>query len=94
VCYTIKTIISQSYLVSVAGLDEQGLYRVVGVRGKVNKLMEMGLDRRKADKLNLDDPCEWESKTITSALKKYLSGLREPLMTFRYHNAFISAASE
>ncbi|XP_054260735.1 rho GTPase-activating protein 26 isoform X2 [Macrosteles quadrilineatus] len=74
------------------GLDEQGLYRVVGVRGKVNKLIEMGLDRRKADKLNLDDPCEWESKTITSALKKYLSSLREPLMTFRYHNSFISAA--
>lgn len=76
------------------GLDEQGLYRVVGVKGKVNKLLEMGLDRRKADKMNLEDPCEWESKTLTSALKKYLASLREPLMTFRYHCAFISAASK
>ncbi|KAG8262537.1 Rho GTPase-activating protein 42, variant 2 [Homalodisca vitripennis] len=74
------------------GLDEQGLYRVVGVKGKVNKLLEMGLDRRKVDKLTLDDPCEWESKTITSALKKYLASLREPLMTFHYHSSFISAA--
>uniref|UniRef100_A0A1B6L4C8 Rho GTPase-activating protein 26 n=1 Tax=Graphocephala atropunctata TaxID=36148 RepID=A0A1B6L4C8_9HEMI len=74
------------------GLDEQGLYRVVGVKGKVNKLLEMGLDRRKVDKMILDDPCEWESKTITSALKKYLAGLREPLMTFRYHSSFINAA--
>ena len=38
------------------GLEEQGLYRVVGVSSKVNKLLAMGLDRRKADKLNLDDP--------------------------------------
>ena len=28
-------------------------------------------DRRKADKLNLDDQGEWEIKTITSALKNY-----------------------
>uniref|UniRef100_A0A1B6CK14 Rho GTPase-activating protein 26 n=2 Tax=Clastoptera arizonana TaxID=38151 RepID=A0A1B6CK14_9HEMI len=74
------------------GLEEQGLYRVVGVKGKVNKLLEMGLDRRKLEKINLDDPCEWESKTITSALKTYLRNLTEPLMTFRYHSAFIIAA--
>jgi len=55
----------------------------------------MGLDRRKTDKLGaLDDPFEWESKTITSALKTYLRNLPEPLMTFRYHNSFIAAASK
>lgn len=74
------------------GLEEQGLYRVVGVSSKVNKLFAMGLDRRKTEKLNLDDPLEWESKTITSALKTYLRNLPEPLMTFRYHNSFIAAA--
>ncbi len=77
-----------------AGLHEQGLYRVVGVTSKVNKLLAMGLDRRKADKLNLDDSQEWESKTITSALKTYLRTLNEPLMTFKYHNSFILAASK
>jgi hypothetical protein len=55
----------------------------------------MGLDRRKTDKLvALDDPFEWESKTITSSLKTYLRNLSEPLMTFRYHSGFIAAASK
>lgn len=54
----------------------------------------MGLDRRKNEKLNLEDAQEWESKTITSALKTYLRNLQEPLMTFKYHNSFISAASK
>lgn len=76
------------------GLEEQGLYRIVGVASKVNKLLTMGLDRRKSDKLpNMDDPLEWETKTITSALKSYLRNLPEPLMTYRYHNGFIAAAS-
>ncbi|KAL6417882.1 hypothetical protein ACFW04_012460 [Cataglyphis niger] len=75
------------------GLEEQGLYRVVGVASKVNKLLTMGLDKRKIDKLNLNDRFEWESKTITSALKTYLRTLSEPLMTFRYYNSFITAAS-
>lgn len=77
------------------GLEEQGIYRVVGVQSKVAKLLTMGLDRRKSDKLlNLDDPQEWETKTITSALKSYLRNLPEPLMTHRYHNGFIAAVSK
>ncbi|XP_012530986.1 rho GTPase-activating protein 26 isoform X3 [Monomorium pharaonis] len=76
------------------GLEEQGLYRVVGVASKVNKLLTMGLDKRKIDKLNLSDRFEWESKTITSALKTYLRTLSEPLMTFRYYNSFITAAKQ
>ncbi|XP_065158393.1 rho GTPase-activating protein 26 isoform X2 [Atheta coriaria] len=73
------------------GLEEQGLYRVVGVTSKVTKLLTMGLDRRKADKVNLDDVQEWETKTITSALKSYLRNLPEPLMTHTHHNKFIKA---
>ncbi|XP_029174830.1 rho GTPase-activating protein 26 isoform X1 [Nylanderia fulva] len=76
------------------GLEEQGLYRVVGVASKVNKLLVMGLDKRKIDKINLNDRFEWESKTITSALKTYLRMLSEPLMTFRYYNSFITAAKQ
>lgn len=79
--------------IDLTGLEEQGLYRVVGVASKVNKLLTMGLDKRKTDKLNLNDRFEWESKTITSALKTYLRTLSEPLMTFRYYNSFITAAS-
>lgn len=79
--------------INLTGLEEQGLYRVVGVASKVNKLLTMGLDKRKTDKLNLNDRFEWESKTITSALKTYLRTLSEPLMTFRYYNSFITAAS-
>ncbi|CAG9860721.1 unnamed protein product [Phyllotreta striolata] len=73
------------------GLEEQGLYRVVGVSSKVTKLLNLGLDRRKNDRFSLDDPVEWETKTITSALKMYLRNLPEPLMTFRFHNGFIAA---
>lgn len=73
------------------GLEEQGIYRVVGVTSKVSKLLAMGLDRRKNDRLLLDDPQEWETKTITSALKTYLRNLPEPLMSYRHHNDFINA---
>lgn len=75
-----------------AGLEEQGLYRVVGVASKVTKLLTAGLDRRKSDKLNLEDGMEWESKTITSAVKTFFRNLPEPIMTFRLHFQFIAAA--
>ncbi|XP_067663631.1 rho GTPase-activating protein 26-like isoform X2 [Haliotis asinina] len=76
------------------GLQEQGLYRVVGVNSKVNRLIQMGLDRRKSDKLQLDDPTAWETKTITSAVKNYLRSLPEPLMSFKLHEEFIKAAKQ
>ncbi|CAG7818348.1 unnamed protein product [Allacma fusca] len=76
------------------GLEEQGLYRLVGVSSKVSKLLSQGLDRRKSERLVLSDRCEWETKTITSALKTYFRNLPEPVMTFRYHEAFIAAAKQ
>ncbi|XP_071088497.1 rho GTPase-activating protein 26-like isoform X8 [Haliotis cracherodii] len=76
------------------GLQEQGLYRVVGVNSKVNRLIQMGLDRRKTDKIQLDDPTAWETKTITSAVKNYLRSLPEPLMSFKLHEEFIKAAKQ
>ena len=57
------------------GLEDQGMYRVVGVASKVTKLMTMGLDRRRADSLNLEDNIEWETKTVTSSIKTFLRNL-------------------
>lgn len=83
------------------GLEEEGLYRIGGVGTKITKLLNMGLDRKKTEKERLsffNEPEHssdiLESKTIASALKLYLRNLDEPLMTFRYHGAFISSASK
>lgn len=81
-------------LLAFLGLEDQGLYRVVGVTSKVNRLLTMGLEKRKLEKLNFDDHTEIESKTITSAVKTFLRNLPEPIMTFRLHSKFIAAASE
>lgn len=71
------------------GLDEQGLYRVAGVASKVARLVAL----RRAP-AQLHDPTEWESRTLTSALKGYLRALPEPLLTRRLHRRLLAAASE
>lgn len=76
------------------GLHEQGLYRMVGVNSKVTNLLKTVLDPKKADKVSFDDPAQWETKTITSAIKNYLRSLPEPLMTFKLHEQFIKAAKQ
>ncbi|XP_060063535.1 rho GTPase-activating protein 26-like isoform X1 [Ylistrum balloti] len=76
------------------GLFDQGLYRVVGVSSKVSKLITLGLDPKKKDKINIDDPSQFEIKTVTSAVKHYLRSLPEPLMTFKFHSDFIAAAKQ
>jgi hypothetical protein len=43
---------------------------------------------------SFDDPFEFESKTITSAVKTFFRNLPEPIMTFKLHASFIEAASE
>ena len=66
----------------IAGITDQGLYRIVGVGSKVQNLLLQCIDKKKAKSIDLaDEECEWEVKTITSALKQYLrlvcsSGLR------------------
>ena len=86
------------HVIEKRGLEDQGLYRVVGVASKVNRLIQMCLDRRKvtdgSEIYDFDSSDDWETKTITSALKTYFRNLPEPLMTFRYHLAFIAAASK
>ncbi|VDM13429.1 unnamed protein product [Wuchereria bancrofti] len=75
------------------GICEQGLYRNCGVTSKVQKLLQIGLDKRRSmyDKLSFTDD-EWEIKTLSSALKTFLRNLPEPLMTFDLHPHFINAA--
>lgn len=71
------------------GINEQGLYRIVGVNSRVQKLL--GLLMGTAD-VDLESSTEWEIKTITSTLKHYLRVLPAPLMTFQLQHGFIKAA--
>lgn len=77
------------------GLEEQGLYRVAGVASKVARLVAAAADpRRLPPPARLHDPTEWESKTLTSALKSYLRALPDRLLTRRLHRQLIQAASQ
>ncbi|CAF4699397.1 unnamed protein product, partial [Rotaria sp. Silwood2] len=76
------------------GLDEQGLYRIVGMQSKVNSLVAGHFDVHKTLAQRLETPVEedMELKTICSALKLFLRTLKEPVFTFKLHNRFIEAA--
>uniref|UniRef100_A0A8C4EF81 Rho GTPase-activating protein 26 n=1 Tax=Dicentrarchus labrax TaxID=13489 RepID=A0A8C4EF81_DICLA len=75
------------YAVDTRGINEQGLYRIVGVSSRVQKL----LNPKTCADVELENP-EWEIKTITSAIKHYLRMLPAPLMTYQYQRSFIKAA--
>ncbi|XP_053151397.1 rho GTPase-activating protein 26 isoform X3 [Hemicordylus capensis] len=90
------------HAVETRGISEQGLYRIVGVNSRVQKLLSILMDPKTAE--TEDEICsEWEIKTITSALKTYLrnpaiSGdhrnrmLPGPLMMYQFQRSFIKAA--
>ncbi|KAM8939053.1 rho GTPase-activating protein 10 [Pelodytes ibericus] len=73
------------------GINDQGLYRVVGVSSKVQRLLSLLLDVKTCCDVDLDSE-EWEVKTVTSAMKLYLRSLPEPLMTYELHEQFINPA--
>ncbi|XP_056892502.1 rho GTPase-activating protein 10 isoform X2 [Takifugu flavidus] len=73
------------------GINDQGLYRVVGVSSKVQKLLNLMIDER-ANEVDLSASDDWDIKTITSSLKLYLRSLPEPLMTYGLYKEFISPA--
>ncbi|XP_048022517.1 rho GTPase-activating protein 26-like isoform X1 [Megalobrama amblycephala] len=79
------------YAVETRGIDEQGLYRIVGVNSRVQKLLSLAMDPKTCADVELDST-EWEIKTITSAIKHYLRMLPAPLMTYQYQRSFIKAA--
>lgn len=74
------------------GINDQGLYRVVGVSSKVQRLLSLLMDVKTGCDVDLSTAGEWEIKTITSALKLYLRSLPEPLMTYELHEQFINPA--
>ncbi|KAM4052879.1 rho GTPase-activating protein 10 [Anomaloglossus baeobatrachus] len=74
------------------GITDQGLYRVVGVSSKVQRLLSLLMDVKTGCDVDLSAAGEWEVKTITSALKQYLRSLPEPLMTYELHEQFINPA--
>uniref|UniRef100_A0A671PDD9 Rho GTPase-activating protein 26-like n=1 Tax=Sinocyclocheilus anshuiensis TaxID=1608454 RepID=A0A671PDD9_9TELE len=81
------------YAIETRGIDEQGLYRIVGVSSRVQKLLSLAMDPKTCADVELNST-EWEIKTITSAIKHYLRMLPAPLMTYQYQRSFIKAASE
>nr|XP_055035726.1 rho GTPase-activating protein 26-like isoform X2 [Misgurnus anguillicaudatus] len=79
------------YAIETRGIDEQGLYRLVGVSSRVQKLLGLAMDPKTCADVELDST-EWEIKTITSAIKHYLRVLPGPLMTYQFQRSFIKAA--
>ncbi|XP_076829937.1 rho GTPase-activating protein 10 isoform X2 [Brachyhypopomus gauderio] len=77
--------------VETRGINDQGLYRVVGVSSKVQKLLSLMIDEKSGD-VDLAVCEDWDVKTITSALKLYLRSLPEPLMTYDLYKEFIVPA--
>ncbi|XP_038611209.1 rho GTPase-activating protein 10 [Tachyglossus aculeatus] len=78
--------------VETRGINDQGLYRVVGVSSKVQRLLSVLMDSKTCSEVDLENSSDWEVKTITSALKQYLRSLPEPLMTYELHGQFIVPA--
>jgi len=75
------------------GVDYEGIYRLVGVLSKVDLLLEKSLCASSAtDKVDITNNEEWETNTLTSALKSYFRNLPEPVLTFNLHRDFINAA--
>lgn len=77
--------------IETRGINDLGLYRVVGVSSKVQKLLTLMIDEN-SNNLDLSASEDWDIKTITSALKLYLRSLPEPLMTYGLYKEFISPA--
>ncbi|XP_064452161.1 rho GTPase-activating protein 26 isoform X9 [Mirounga angustirostris] len=73
-------------------INEQGLYRIVGVNSRVQKLLSVLMDPKTVSETETDICAEWEIKTITSALKTYLRMLPGPLMMYQFQRSFIKAA--
>uniref|UniRef100_A0A671UUA9 Rho GTPase-activating protein 10 n=1 Tax=Sparus aurata TaxID=8175 RepID=A0A671UUA9_SPAAU len=71
--------------IETRGINDQGLYRVVGVSSKVQKLLSLMIDE-KSSEVDLSTSEDWDVKTITSALKLYLR--ENPCSLMRVHGCF------
>uniref|UniRef100_A0A673MN47 Rho GTPase activating protein 10 n=1 Tax=Sinocyclocheilus rhinocerous TaxID=307959 RepID=A0A673MN47_9TELE len=88
-----KESVCQTLTSASNSINDQGLYRVVGVSSKVQKLLSLMIDE-KSSEIDLAASEDWDVKTITSALKLYLRSLPEPLMTYELYKEFIVPASK
>ncbi|XP_047126257.1 rho GTPase-activating protein 26 isoform X2 [Hydra vulgaris] len=78
--------------IEARGLDDQGIYRIAGVSSKFTKLLQIGLDQKQLEKLDLlSENSPWEIKTITSAMKQYFRNLSPPMLTYKLHSNFLAA---
>ncbi|XP_036407049.1 rho GTPase-activating protein 10 [Megalops cyprinoides] len=78
--------------IETRGINDLGLYRVVGVSSKVQRLLSIMIDEKTCNEVDLAASDDWDIKTITSALKLYLRSLPEPLMTYGLYKEFIVPA--
>ncbi|XP_016089271.1 rho GTPase-activating protein 10-like [Sinocyclocheilus grahami] len=72
--------------IETRGINDQGLYRVVGVSSKVQKLLSLMIDE-KSSGIDLAASEDWDVKTITSALKLYLRIVKVTDFTVTKNNA-------
>ena len=76
-------------------MEEEGIYRKPGIISKATKLYKTAIERGKMNSINLTNEEDWDTKTIASAVKGYLSKqLEEPILTFALHSQFIECASK
>uniref|UniRef100_A0AAQ4P1M4 Rho GTPase activating protein 10 n=1 Tax=Gasterosteus aculeatus aculeatus TaxID=481459 RepID=A0AAQ4P1M4_GASAC len=59
--------------IETRGINDQGLYRVVGVSSKVQKLLSLMIGKYNSNEVDLSTSEDWDVKTVTSTLKLYLS---------------------
>uniref|UniRef100_A0AAY4A598 Rho GTPase activating protein 10 n=1 Tax=Denticeps clupeoides TaxID=299321 RepID=A0AAY4A598_9TELE len=74
-----------------SSINDQGLFRVVGVSSKVQKLLSLMMDE-KSSEVDLSVSDEWDVKTITSALKLYLRPPTHPQLLC--HQCFSTPSPE
>ena len=79
----------------IIGLEEEGIYRKPGIVSKATKLYKNAIEKGKVNSINLTNEEDWDTKSIASAVKGYLSKqIEEPLLTFALHSQFIECASK
>ncbi|KAM9728141.1 oligophrenin-1 isoform 1-T1 [Menidia menidia] len=77
--------------VETKGATQEGVYRTVGSNIQVQKLLNAFFDPTNPGDVDFHSS-DWDSKTVTSALKFYLRSLSEPLMTYDLHRDLMCAA--
>ena len=76
-------------------MDEEGIYRKPGIVSKATKLYKDAIEKGKLNSINLSNEEEFDTKTIASAVKGYLSKqLEQPLLMFALHTQFVGCASK